>query len=84
MNGCDCEDCDIQCEFQARGIYCLTFKELCGDASYSQMNYGDDSKKGKEFRPIVKHVCGDELQYKWNKLQIKRQLSLYYTLQYLL
>ena len=64
MNGCDCEDCGIQCEFRAKGIYCLTFRELCGDAPYSPMYYGDDPKKGKEFRPIVKHVCDDELQYK--------------------
>ena len=64
MKGCDCEDCDIQCKFQARGIYCLTFRELCGDAPYSPMYYGDDPEKGKEFRPIVKHVCGDELQFK--------------------
>ena len=61
MKGCDCEDCDIRCVFRAKGIYCLTFHELCGDAPYSPMYYGNDPEKGKMFRPIIKHVCDEEL-----------------------
>ena len=60
LKGSDCEDCDIECEFRARRIYCLTFRELCGDAPYSPMYYGDDPEKGKVMRPIVKHVCDDK------------------------
>jgi len=62
LKGCECEDCDIQCEFQARGIYCLTFRELCGDAPYSPMYHGSDPDKGKRFRPIIKHVCDEKHQ----------------------
>ena len=46
---------------RAKGIYCLTFHELCGDAPYSPMYYGNDPEKGKMFRPIIKHVCDEEL-----------------------
>ena len=54
MKGCDCEDCNIRCVFRAKGIYCLTFHELCGDAPYLPMYYGNDPEKGKVFRPIIK------------------------------
>ena len=61
LKGSNCEDCYIECEFQAKGIYCLTFKELCGDAPYSPMYYGADPEKGKVFRPIIKHVCDEKI-----------------------
>ena len=60
LKGCDCEDCDIRCVFRAKGIYCLTFHELCEDAPYSPMYYGSDPEKGKVFRPIIKHVCNEK------------------------
>ena len=60
MKGCACEDCHIDCEYQVRGIFCLTFKELSGDSPYAPMFFGDDPEKGKVFRPIVKHVCDEK------------------------
>ena len=62
LKGCDCEDCDIECEFQARGIYCLTLRELCSEYPYSPMYHGSDPDKGKRFRPIIKHVCDEKHQ----------------------
>ena len=61
LKGCDCEVCDIECVFQARGIYCLTLRELCSEYPYSPMYHGSDPEKGKVFRPIIKHVCDEEL-----------------------
>ena len=60
LNGCDCEDCDIECEFRSKGIYCLTFRELCQDSLYSPMYYGSDPERSKVMRPIIKHVCDEK------------------------
>ena len=27
MKECQCKDCDIECEYHAKGIFCLTFRE---------------------------------------------------------
>ena len=57
LKGPDCENCHIECKFGSKGIYCLTFKELCREALYSPMYYGNDPEKGKVMRPIVNDVC---------------------------
>ena len=62
MKGSECEDSDIECEFRSKGIYCLTFREICGDAPYSPMYYGCDPEKGKVMRPIISHVCDKKHQ----------------------
>ena len=59
LKGCMCEDCDIECVFDAKGIYCLTLRELCGEYPYSPMYYRSDPEKAKVFRPIIKHVCDE-------------------------
>ena len=61
LKGCDCEDCDIQCEYHTNGIFCLTFRELSGDAPYAPMFFGVDLEKGKRMRPIIKHVCNEKI-----------------------
>ena len=61
MKGCQCEDCYVECYYSGRGVYCLTFREICGDAPFSPMSWGDESPdKIKVQRPIVKHVCKEQ------------------------
>ena len=60
IKGCECEDCNLECYYGGHGIFCLTFRELCGDAPFSPMSWGDQSPdEVKVIRPIVKHVCNE-------------------------
>jgi hypothetical protein len=55
----ECEDCDIECHYQGVGIYCLTFREICGDAPYSPMCWdgGISDDNIKVIRKIIHHKC---------------------------
>ena len=60
LKECDCEDCDIECEFRSKDIYYLTFRKLFGEESYSPIHYGSDSEKSKMMTPIINHVSDEK------------------------
>jgi hypothetical protein len=52
----------IECHYQGVGIYCLTFREICGDAPYSPMCWdgGVSDDNIKVIRKIFHHKCQDD------------------------
>ena len=60
--GGNCEDCSVECFYDKKGVFCLSFREQCGDAIYSPMYWCTDlwPEKLRVKVPIVTHACEPE------------------------
>ena len=54
-----CGDCAIDCHYYGVGVFCLAFREICGDTAYTPMCW--DGKIAvdnvKVIRKIIHHKC---------------------------